>query len=278
MHILKRQLACILFLLLFSAEAFSQVFNRGSLTVNVYDAKNRKPLKGVYSHLSINDKEFSQTKYTNDNGSCNYNNLPNRKFRFYCSGPLDYRSISVDNFMIDNDSLVFNLYLKKRRKEFFFQQFIGRINFHQGWRGMGEISLGIANYDEDHQRRMPDMNHLQSIEMGCQFNFNKDHFIIGPSLTYNRTHVIFHYGVSLIYYTDFDKRTLFINPHLGFSWNTYFDFYFGYNIPLMKNEMKGMVNRFTFTISIPLFNRLRIGDYSKNYRYDPKKKKLVKGG
>ncbi|MCE3228830.1 MAG: hypothetical protein K0S32_3381 [Bacteroidetes bacterium] len=273
MHNLKATLACIILLLL-SGNVLSQGSNNGCLIVNLYDKRSKQRIRS-YSHLTYRGETSSLKADSIGNGYTRYCGMAHVNYDLFCWAA-DHKDIHVKNFTIGDQTLVFDLYLPRKR-EYSFKQFIGRINFHQGWRGMGEISIGVANYDEENHRHIPDMNFLQSIEGGCQFNFNKNHFIIGPSLTYNCTASILHCGGSLIYYTDFDKRTLFLNPHLGFSWNTYFDFYFGYNIPLMKNEMKSTVNRFTFTVSVPLFNRdSYLFSSDRNYRYNTKKKKLVR--
>ncbi len=127
------------------------------------------------------------------------------------------------------------------------------LNLQQGWRTMGEIAFGLCDYSSSYKNLL--MRKLSCIEAGSQFNFNLDHFIIGPELTYNHSDFIVNFGGSIIYFTDLRKGTLFINPHVGLSYNTIFDLYFGYNIPLMQNHMKSLVNNYTITLAVPILKR-----------------------
>jgi hypothetical protein len=127
------------------------------------------------------------------------------------------------------------------------------LNVQQGWRTMGEIAFGLADFQG--RRKNYGLNSLESFEIGSQFNFNPNHFIIGPELNYNVSWILITFGASIIYLTDFSKGTLYLNPHLGFTYNTYIDLFIGYNIPLMKNNMKSLVNNFTATLAFPLIKR-----------------------
>jgi hypothetical protein len=135
----------------------------------------------------------------------------------------------------------------------FFDDPILNLNVQQGWRTMGEVAFGLADYQGG--RKLLGLNVLQDIEIGSQFNFNPKHIILGPELSYNVSFLFINFGTSIIYLTDFNKGTLYLNPHLGLSYNTFFDFYVGYNIPFLPNNIKSLVNNFTVTLAVPLFHR-----------------------
>jgi hypothetical protein len=127
------------------------------------------------------------------------------------------------------------------------------LNIQQGWRTMGEIAFSLADYQGKKNRFS--LNVLDAIGFGSQFNFNPKHFIIGPELVYNVSFLFLNFGGGIVYLTDFKKGTVYLNPHLGVSYNTFFDLYAGYNIPLMTNHMKTLVNNFTVTFAVPLIKR-----------------------
>jgi len=142
---------------------------------------------------------------------------------------------------------LFILYLK------FFDSPVLNLNIQQGWRTMGEVTFGLADYQPG--IKILGLQALETIELGSQLNFTFNHFVIGPELTYNSSFFIINYGASIIYFTDFRNGTLFINPHIGLTFFTYFDLYAGYNIPLMHNHMKSSVNNYTFTLAVPILQR-----------------------
>ena len=127
-------------------------------------------------------------------------------------------------------------------------QFVMNLNVHQGWRTMGEISFGVTSTN-DIKFNLIEANEW---ELGTEFNFDPKHFILAPKLSMNFSSLIMSAGGSLIYYTDFNKGTLYLNPHLGISLLTHVDIYCGYNIPLMRNTMKPFVNHFTVTLAVPI--------------------------
>jgi len=135
----------------------------------------------------------------------------------------------------------------------FFDEPILNLNIQQGWRTMGEIAFGLADFQG--KKNNYSLNVMQSIEMGSQFNFNPKHIIIGPELVYHVSFIFMCFGGSLVYITDFSKGTLYLNPHLGLSYNTFFELYAGYQIPLMKNHMKTYVNRINMTLAAPIIKR-----------------------
>ncbi len=160
----------------------------------------------------------------------------------------------------DNGIMIINKdTIKKHHSDlYWFFQFhdepVLNLNIQQGWRTMGEIAFGLADFTG--KRNHFSMNGLEAIEIGSQFNFNPKHFIMGPELVYNVSFLFFfNFGGSLVYLTDFRKGTVYLHPHLGISYNTFFDLYAGYNIPLMKNHMRTLVNNFTVTFAVPLINR-----------------------
>jgi hypothetical protein len=125
------------------------------------------------------------------------------------------------------------------------------INLHAGFRSLiGELSIGkgVEYYDKGWRT-------LNSLAMGCEFNFNADHRLFGPKISISSSSLFYAVGASLIGYTNGNKMTICLNPHLGISFNTFADLYFGYNIPLMKNNFPDQINGFTFTLSAPLFKR-----------------------
>src|SRR5687768_10432395 len=129
--------------------------------------------------------------------------------------------------------------------------FIG-LKAQQGWRTMGEISFGKTEQTTDHFLfRGAQWQHY--FEAGMQFNFNKDHFIIGPKVSAVFEGLMLHYEAELVYLTDLRVGTIYLSPKLGFHLNTDAAFYMGFNIPLMRNHMKGLTNRFTVTASLPLY-------------------------
>jgi hypothetical protein len=156
------------------------------------------------------------------------------------------------NLIVNNDTI------KKHRSDvYWFFKFhdepVLNLNIQQGWRTMGEIAFSLADYEG--KRNRFSLNVLDAIGFGSQFNFNPKHFIIGPELVYNVSFLFFNFGGCIVYLTDFKKGTVYLNPHLGVSYNTFFDLYAGYNIPLMTNHMKTLVNNFTVTLAVPLIKR-----------------------
>ncbi len=260
--------AVIIFSLLFFEFASAQEKEKGTIIGYLHAARTKKELSGITIYLS--PPLTTVTTKTDQSGFFIYKNIPGGTYslNFHQFG---YREINIDSLKISGDTICLDLKVKKQR-EFFYEQPVLNLKIHQGWRTMGEISVGIGALDGQHG-----FETLSSLQGGCQFNFDPNHFIVGPSIGWNASAVILQGGANLIYFTDFDKRTLFLNPHIGFTFNTDFDLYFGYNIPLMKNEMRSMVNHFTVTLSVPLLDRYwspRNYFTSKNYYYDKKHKKL----
>ncbi|MBC7865025.1 MAG: hypothetical protein IAF38_18770 [Bacteroidia bacterium] len=131
------------------------------------------------------------------------------------------------------------------------------VNFQQGYRPMGEVSAGLCLYEPGNffGPASGELNTLNQVQLGAEFNFSNKHFVMGPKLTYNFSYFIVNCGASLSYLTDLKYGTVYLNPHFGITFNTYADLYIGYNIPLMKNYMKPYVNHFTVTLAVPILNR-----------------------
>jgi len=138
-------------------------------------------------------------------------------------------------------------------------RFLLKPAIHQGWRTMGELSTGIM-----HGNKWG--GYLATA--GTEFNFQRNRFILGPKATCDFWLSGMVAGASFTYYTDFDKGTLYFNPHLGSI------IYFGWNIPLMRNHMKDRVNTYTFTliIPIPIGNDLSMRKYYKKWHLEEKER------
>lgn len=138
--------------------------------------------------------------------------------------------------------------------------FLANVNLHQGWRTMGEVSAGFGKFSYT-AHLSATSGHI--FQMGSQFNFNSKHLILGPQLSYNYVTGMtslpnFTTGGSLIYYTDFDKKEIYLNPHIGIGLYYQIELVAGYNIPITGNSMKDLVNNFTLSITIPIVKRTRI--------------------
>jgi hypothetical protein len=125
---------------------------------------------------------------------------------------------------------------------------IFNLEVQQGWRTMGGVSVGRVVDDEQFFRSS------SYVEIGSNFYLSPQHPIIGPKISIGFS-FLFSGCANLIYYTDFHRGTLFLNPNFGISLGRLADIYLGYNIPLTPNYMKNDVNHFTFTCSIPFIGR-----------------------
>ncbi len=135
---------------------------------------------------------------------------------------------------------------------------VGNVNAHFGNVTTGELAIGVGHVIADYKLN----TEWETMQAGCEFNFDASHFVIGPKLTYNYSRTVLLVGVdvggSLTYYTDFSSGNVFLHPHAGFCILTILDVYAGYNIPLSKAAINESVSRFTLTVGIPITNRKRL--------------------
>jgi hypothetical protein len=84
--------------------------------------------------------------------------------------------------------------------------------------------------------------------VSCEFNFNRNHFILAPKITCLYTGALVNGGIGMLYATDFDLGTVYLRPMVGFDIYPEFSVSFAYNIPVMRNHLKGSVNTAMLTL------------------------------
>lgn len=108
-----------------------------------------------------------------------------------------------------------------------------------------------------------------SYSASCEYNFRPGKAVISPKLsfTYGGRRWL-HYGINVLYGTDFSKGTLYIRPQLGYSLLQYVEFSYGYNIPVSVNHMKGQMSTHVLAITgyIPVFRKEYDYFKEKDYR------------
>jgi hypothetical protein len=116
------------------------------------------------------------------------------------------------------------------------------LNVEQGWRTMGEIGVGKGFFEA-----VP-YTYDYGTFATLQFNFNPHHVMLGPGIMYHNSKDHFRYGAKLFYETDLHVGTVYLNTHMGYcAW--WGQIYAGYNIPVMKDHMRSLVNSYTLTFS-----------------------------
>lgn len=113
-----------------------------------------------------------------------------------------------------------------------------------GRRVMGEAMFGLGYYKYD-----PNFLHIHTgrmVHVGTEYNFGFKKPLWGPKMTVNFNGPLVG-GGSLIYFTDGNKGSLYLAPHIGVG-AVYWDLRFGYNIPMMKEHLKERVNHFTISL------------------------------
>lgn len=255
-YIIKNNLFIIFVLLSFVVNAQNE--NNSTVSGKVLYSRNGKPcIKKIIELSDTNPKGiYCKSAVTDSSGHYFYKNIPPSVYLIKCFESLD--NVFTDTITVTaGNEVVHNFSVT--RKYSTFPPVIFNLGIHQGWRTMGEISVGTCD----------EWKHMDLIgyrwfytTIGSEFNFNPHHFIAGPKISFNHENgalvVGFDWGGSLIYYTDFDKGALYLNPHLGLNFMTLAGLYFGYNIPLYSssgdNPMHSLVNHFTVSIIFSLVN------------------------
>lgn len=218
---------------------------------------------------TLDDTAFTTETYYD--GNFFFTNIPIRLYHLRIVAP-GYRDYNVDVDMTKNSTYDLNTIKLQRRNtvpghvrafadRFWYDQPVVSIGINQGWRSMGEISFGLCDYYYHPDKFLP-LQTLETISIGSEFDFSRDKPLIGPKLSWTYTSYV-GAGADLTYFTDFDRGTLYFNPHLGCSFGTVFNLWLGYNIPLMRNYMKPRVNRFTLSLILHICNVN--GDTDKQY-------------
>jgi hypothetical protein len=253
-------LCCAFFSLLVKAQ-------NGSISGSAIYSRNGKPCTSKIIELSDTSSRSSWQKsaHTDSSGHYFYKDLKPSVYLIKCFESLD--NVFTDTITVTaGNELVHNFSVT--RKYSTFPPIVLNVGIHQGWRTMGELSVGTCLGWKTHDLAA---YKWYSLTLGTEFNFNPHHFIIGPKITYNRQMGFLlgglDWGCSLIYYTDFDKGELYINPQVGINIITFLGLHLGYNIPLYSqsgdNPMRSLVNHFTVSLIFSIINHDKLFDSEK---------------
>lgn len=254
--IFKMMLRCLFITILCFQTIAASAQIEGNVTgfvTNQYD----QPIYGAQILIHKTQQHF----YTDSSGFFNIKD-PAGKYDATVSadGYEDYKTIFVFQNETTNIGDTIRLQLKKSPvdEDGRFAKPVYNVNVQSGWRTMGEIALGIGKFDEDFHRGLKQdysIMRLTTIRVGTEFNFSLLKPLLGPNISYDAMRGPGAYGIGLIYYTDLDKGALFLRPRIGISCNSFCNLMFGFNIPLMKNDMWNRINHFIFSIEVPLVHR-----------------------
>jgi hypothetical protein len=135
-----------------------------------------------------------------------------------------------------------------------FQSRFLTLSYFQGHRPFAEISFGTAHYAEMKKNLFTGSDVAGLIAgptIGSEFNFrwNANEFILGPKIGVNASIRILNLGMHLIYYTDFEKGSLFLTPRIGICpGNPYINFSYAYGFRLGHDKFGSAINRHQFCL------------------------------
>lgn len=116
-------------------------------------------------------------------------------------------------------------------------------SYYQGQRSYFELMYGPAKVFW----KMPHAPLLHSgPALGFEFNtrWQKDNFILGPKLGWQISTSIMNAGLHFVYYTDFDKGSLFLKPRIGINpLYSFINISYAYSIPLTSDYFGERINR-----------------------------------
>ena len=259
---MKALFTAFIFSIAFHSPGISQGWNTTTLCGHVYHSISHKPFAkaSVDVHLKTGLQEFHWA-YCDSNGYYEIKGLPEGVYKVECHGMSNYiRTIEVDSVNICGAVISLDFYLS-RNNEDALKRPMASFGVHQGWRTMGSIAIGLAAVNDDEGFMYHRFNPVTTVELGCQFNFDPSHPLIGPNITVRRAGWL-SADIGLVYFTDLEKGSLYLAPHVGFSNESNITLGFGYNFRLGPDALRSRVNHFDLCLSVPLVNR----DYS---RYSP---------
>ncbi len=96
-------------------------------------------------------------------------------------------------------------------------------------------------------------------QLGTEFSFNKNDFVLGPKLSYEFILLVFNARANLTCYTNLKNTDLRFTPEIGISRFGLPSLYYGYNIPLQKNEFN-CISRHRVSIVFNLIPYIWKGD------------------